>query len=254
MNQRKAALVSGSNALALPVVLIFLWVLLSRLCWIDSRFFPPPQSVLERRVAVFTRGDLMRDFLSSIVRNLLGGMAGGLLGFLFGLLVGASTTMERLVGPLLLFHRQVALFAWVPLLSAWLGGGDLGKCAFIAMAAFQPMLMNTWQGIRNMPQAYRELAQALTFNQYEFLRFIAIPAALPFIITGLRSALIYGWLATVGSELFMNIAPGIGARMNEGRDRFEMDLLLICLLLLGAFGFFLNASASLLQRRRYACS
>jgi sulfonate transport system permease protein len=242
------------RAFFLPAVLLFLWYVLSRLSWIDARFLPSPGSVLERFAAELTRGELLRDLISSILRVLAGSTIGVLLGFLLGLLIGASTIFERIAGPLLLFQRQIALFAWVPLLSAWLGGGELGKTAFISLAAFQPMLMNTWQGVRNTPQAYLELSRTFAFNRFEFFRFIAIPGAVPYILTGLRSALIYAWLATVGSELFMNIAPGIGSRMNEGRDRFEMDLLLVCLLLLGAFGFFLNASASLLERRQHASS
>ena len=58
-----------------------------------------------------------------------------------------------MLSPVLLVHRQIALFAWVPLLSMWFGGGEAGKVAFIALAAFQPTVINTWQGIAGIPQA-----------------------------------------------------------------------------------------------------
>jgi sulfonate transport system permease protein len=72
---------------------------------------------------------------------------------------------------------------------------------------------------------------------------------LPGIVTGLRSALIYSWLATVGAELFLDIAPGMGGRMNEGRDKFEMDLMLVALFVLAGLGLAFSQLASLIESR-----
>ena len=131
----------------------------------------------------------------------------------------------------------------------WFGGGEAGKIAFIALAAFQPTLINTWQGIAGIPASYRELADALLFKRLDFVRLIAVPGALPQIFTGIHAALIYAWLATIGAELLLNVAPGIAGRMNEGQRLFQMDLLLLCVLVLGAIGVVFNLGTGTLERR-----
>ncbi|WP_457810984.1 ABC transporter permease [Sinorhizobium meliloti] len=161
--------------------------------------------------------------------------------------LGFSSTAERIAGPCLLAFRQIALFACVPLLSAWFGGADAGKIAFIAIAGFQPVVINTWQGVKGLPPAYRELAEVLIFSRIDYVRLIALPAALPAIFTGLHAGLIHAWLATLGSELFLNVTPGIGGRLNEGSQLFEMDLLFLGIIILAVIGLFYNSSAVWLE-------
>lgn len=235
--------------LAVPIALLAIWELLAHAGAADQRFLPPLEEVAARGIEEFSRGGLGFNLLASLERDLIGFACGSMAGIALGLAIGFSRLIERLLGPVLLVHRQIALFAWVPLISMWFGGGEAGKVAFIALAAFQPTLINTWQGVSGIPRSYRELADVLTFGSLDFARIIAIPGALPQIFTGLHSALIYAWTATVGAELLLNIAPGIGGRMNEGQQLFHMDLLLLCILLLGGVGVVFNVIARSLEHR-----
>ncbi|TJW77825.1 MAG: ABC transporter permease [Mesorhizobium sp.] len=235
--------------LALPITLLTIWELLAHAGLADARFVPPLEAVVARGIAEFGDGGLGFNLLASLERDLIGFACGSVAGITLGLVIGFSRIIERLLGPVLLVHRQIALFAWVPLISMWFGGGEAGKVVFIALAAFQPALINTWQGVSGIPRSYRELADVLTFGWFDFAWIIAIPGALPQIFTGLHSALIYAWTATVGAELLLNIAPGLGGRMNEGQHLFHMDLLLLCILLLGGVGVVFNVVAGALEHR-----
>ncbi|ESZ08509.1 ABC transporter permease [Mesorhizobium sp. M0923] len=229
------------------IAVFLLWVASTRFGWVDLRFVPSPGAVFDRARTEFTTGTLLFDIAESLRRNLTGFTIGASAGLLLGLVLGFSRTVERVVGPTLLASRQVALFAWVPLISVWFGGADAGKIAFIAVAAFQPVVINTWQGVRGIPASYRELSDALLFSRVDFARLVAIPGALPAIFTGLHAALIYAWLATLGSELFLNVTPGIGGRLNEGSQLFETDLLFLGIIVLGAIGLFYNSLALWLE-------
>ncbi|SEI20253.1 sulfonate transport system permease protein [Rhizobium tibeticum] len=111
------------------------------------------------------------------------------------------------------------------------------------------MVINTWQGVRGLSPAYRELSDVLIFSRVDFVRLVALPGALPAIFTGLHAGLIYAWLATLGSELFLNVTPGIGGRLNEASQLFEMDLLFVGILILALIGLFYNSSAHWLETR-----
>jgi sulfonate transport system permease protein len=233
----------------LPVLLLVVWQVASVTGLADRNFLPPLQDLGTRFLNELTTGTLVTDLSLSLLRDLAGFVIGSLLGVGAGLALGFSPLAARIVGPSLLVHRQIALFAWVPLISVWFGAGEIGKVAFIAFAAFQPNVINTWQGVAAIPASQVELARALTFRRLDFIRFIALPGALPAIFTGLHAGLIYAWQATIAAELFMTIAPGLGGRLMEGRQLFQMDLVLVAILLMGIIGIVFNKLAVLVERR-----
>jgi sulfonate transport system permease protein len=247
MTIRVPALLAHGRAYVLPVSLLLIWEVAAHLRLIDPKFLPPLGMVAARGWSEFQDGNLISALFASLRRNLIGFVIGASLGLSCGIVMGLSAVARRLFGPLLLAHRQIALFAWIPLLSAWFGGGEAGKLAFIALAAFQPTLMNSWRGVADIPARYRELAAVLRFSRFDFIRMIALPGAMPEIFVGLRSALIYSWIATIGAELLLDIAPGLGGRMNEGQQLFEMDLLVFYLFVLGLMGVLLSLVALRLE-------
>ncbi len=246
---RVAAFPESVRPFVIPAILLIVWEILAHAGVANPIFFPTLEEVAARGVKEFNEGDLLGNVLASLQRDLIGFAAGSAVGVSLGLMIGFSPLFQRLLGPVLLVHRQIALFAWVPLISMWFGGGEAGKLVFIALAAFQPTLVNTWQGVANIPRGYRELARVLTYSWFDYVSLIGIPGALPGIFTGLHAALIYAWTATIGAELLLNIAPGLGGRMNEGQQLFHMDLLLLCIILLGSVGVIFNLLAATLERR-----
>jgi sulfonate transport system permease protein len=242
------------SPLLVPLGALAIWEAVSRLSRVSHELLPPPEKVAFRLWDGFAHGGMTGDLAASLLRELSGFVIGATGGVALGLLLGLSRPANRLLGPLFLGYRQVALFAWVPLLSMWFGGGEQGKVAFIALAAMAPAAVNTWRGTSTLPHSYIELSRVLMFRPLDYVRFVALPGALPAILTGLRSSLIAAWLATVGAELFLDVAPGLGGRMNEGRETFQMDLVLASVVLLGLLGLTFSrlavaAEKSLLKRR-----
>lgn len=166
-----------------------------------------------------------------------------------GTLLGLSRIADRIVLPCFNGIKQIALLAWIPLISVWFGFDEAAKVVFIALAAAIPVVLNTVEGMRAAPKALIEVANSLRLTRVQQLFRLYLPAALPSILTGIQLALIYSWLATVGSEYFMAVGPGIGGLIIAGRERFDMDLVLLGILLRGLIGFALNSLANQLGHR-----
>ena len=145
--------------------------------------------------------------------------------------------------------KAIAVFAWIPLIAIWFGFGEESKSAFVALAAFTPVVLNTDEGVRNTPRALLEVGAALEYGPWQRLRRIHLSAAVLSILTGLQLGLICAWLAIVGAEYFLAKGSGLGSVLLEGRDRFDMAQLLLGVTLLGGIGFCLNRLAAPLGAR-----
>jgi sulfonate transport system permease protein len=235
--------VLGSGAV-LPILLLSVWAASVHLGLLDVRLWSSPELVLAGGWAVLRDGSLAAALLASLKRDLLGFGIGAGLGLPLGLLLARVRLADRLLGPTLNATRQIALFAWVPFLSLWLGNGEQGRVAFIALGAFFPVLLNTHLGAARVEARYLEVTRVLCLKPHRKLLKVILPSALPAILTGLRLGLIYAWLATIGAEYMFATTSGVGAMMMDARDLFRMDLVILGMMVIGGVGLGLNALLS----------
>ncbi len=233
----------------LPASLILSWWLATRYGWIDSRLLAPIDKVLAAPFNPVVRKLVIEGLLASLGRNLEGALIGSFIGLLFGALLGFSRTADRTLGPSFHVFRQIAMFAWIPLLTAWFGIGEATRILFISIAAFKPMVMNTQEGIRSVPAAYLEVGRAMCLSRWQMLRKVILPAALPSSLTGLQLAFIASWLATIGVETLVSFSVGVGSILREGQEHFHMEVLFFGIILIGALGFVFNSLVNVGSRR-----
>jgi sulfonate transport system permease protein len=237
------------RGLVVPGTLLLAWVLASQMKLVDPRLLVPPSRVL---TVPFTDPDGSTIWLSlaaSVARMLTGFAIGAGLGAALGFVMGVSRFGQRLIGPSFNALRQITLFAWIPLLTAWFGNGEAAKLVFIAMSAFFPMALNTLQGLREVPIAYLELAQALRLRPWTKFARLLLPAALPAIAMGIELSLIGAWIGTVGAEYAMGFGRGIGIYLAEGREQFRMDIVIVGALALALVGYVMNLGFHLALKR-----
>jgi sulfonate transport system permease protein len=237
------------RALALPAAFVGVWILLSRTGWIDPRLLVPPGRIL---LVPFVDPDgrtLWPALVASLCRMMGGFTTGAGLGMAVGFAMGISLIGRRAIGPSFNVLRQITLFAWIPLLTAWFGNGESAKLVFIAMSAFFPMALNTFQGLRDVPAPYLDLAKALRLSRRSRMTQLLLPAALPAISTGVELALIGAWIGTVSAEYAMGFGRGIGIYLAEGREQFRMDIVIVGALMLALVGYAINLAFRLALRR-----
>ncbi|WP_370600435.1 ABC transporter permease [Pseudomonas nitroreducens] len=233
----------------LPLALLALWQAASAFDWVDPAILASPASVAVALWQGLLDGSLPGALLASLKRTLGGLLLGGALGFALGLTLGLLRPAERLLGPSFAALRQVAIFAWVPLLTAWFGLGETAKVVFVGLAAFFPLLLATQRGVASLPPQLSEAALALRLSPWQRLRRLVLPGAAPSVFAGIRLALIYAWLGTIGAEYFMPSNGGIGSLMIGAQQLFRMDLVGAGMLLVGLTGALLAALGHRIEAR-----
>lgn len=237
------------HAFHLPLILLVLWQLASHRGWIDSTLFSSPLAVAQRFMAGAVSGELPIAMLASLGRAFAGGALGIAIGLLCGLLLALRPRAGQILTPTLNVLRHIALFAWLPLLTAWVGNDNGGKIVFIALASFFPMFFSTLQAVSQRDPQLDEVAKVLRFAPLTRLRALILPGAAPGIFAGLRLALIYAWLGNIGAEYFMSSGTGIGSLMINAQQLLDMPTILCGMVLIGITGAALDKAGRLLESR-----
>lgn len=235
---------------ALPLAALLAWGAASALGWTNPRLVPPPQAVLAAAWNAATDSRFVAGVAASLLRDIAGFTLGAGAGLVLGLALGLSHWAERLVAPSFHVLRQVALFAWLPLLASVLGNGEPTRIVFIALSAFYPVALASFEGVRAIPPAQRELARVYGLTAPQRLRRLVLPGAAPQILTGLHLGLISAWLATIGAEyLLPKQGVGLGDAILRGRAVFDVALVLFGMLVVGAVGASLDRAAGRVEAR-----
>jgi sulfonate transport system permease protein len=233
------------RAWLVPLGLLVLWFVLTEL----TRFFPPnqlpsPVSVFRTAVELASDGSLFRHIGASASRVLLGFVIGGALGALVGVAVGVWRGAAQALDPTLQAIRNIPSLAWVPFLLLWLGIDEAPKLTLIAIGAFFPVYVNTVAGIRQTDRKWVEVGHAFGLSRAAQIRRIILPAALPYLLAGLRIGLGQSWLFLVAAELIAS-TRGLGFMLIDGQNSARPDIMLVSILLLAVLG---KLTDSLLQR------
>ena len=222
--------------LAFPLALLILWQLSSFYGWLPDQILPAPSLVWQTLQDRINDGTLWDDTSVSLLRVLRGFTLGAGIGLALGGALAASPRVHNYLNPLFLAVSQVPVLGWVPLLILVIGIDEGLKNSLVALSVFIPVTLGTYQGIRDVPFAYREVGQVLTFSRLQTLNTIILPAAVPAIFTGLREGLSNGWQTLVAVELLAS-TEGLGFQMAYGRQLFQLELVIAAMLVIGLIGF-----------------
>jgi len=155
------------------------------------------------------RVTLQGSLLISTYRVLIGIAVGGSLGVLAGLLMGWSRAVDEYAHPIYILFRSIPPLALITYVMLWLGHGTAHVLLPIIYAVFTVVVIPTYHGVRDVADIYVKAARALGAGGRLLLSRVVLPAAGPFVLSGLRYALIIAWMTTVGVEMLM-ADEGIG--------------------------------------------
>jgi len=183
--------------------------------------------------------------LTSLQRVAVGYGLAGVIGIALGTVIGQSVWAMRGLDPIFQVLRTISPLAWLPISLAAFRDSQPSAIFVIFITSVWPIIINTAVGIRNIPQDYRNVALVLRLNPLEFFAKIMIPAAAPYIFTGLRIGIGLSWLAIVAAEMLTG-GVGIGFFIWDAWNSSRIPDIVVALVYIGGVGFLLDRLVALI--------
>jgi len=232
-----------------PVLLTLLFFIAwQALCSGPGSNLPPPTQVWAESSELilrpfYIRGGLDRGLglhlFASLERVAMGFVLAAIAGVALGLLVGTSDFAMRGLDPIFQVLRTVPPLAWLPLSLAAFREATPSAIFVIFITAIWPIIINTAVGVRNVPQDYRNVAAVIRLRGPAFFWRIVLPAAAPYIFTGLRIGIGLAWLAIIAAEMLIG-GVGIGFFIWDAWNSSHLSDIFVALFYVGITGFVLD--------------
>lgn len=219
------------------VLLLAAWGLAVTAFKVPEYLLPAPKDVIARLVA--DRSLLRTDALVTIQEIVLGFGLTIVTAIPLGLLVALSATAKRIVYPLLVFIQLVPKIAIAPLFLVWFGFGMESKVVLTVLMTFFPLLLASVSGFQILDTQLLYLTRSMGASGLQTFRFLRLPAALPVIFSGLKTAATIAATAAIVAE-FVGANQGLGYQLLQGTSTLDTQLIFAILLLLTFIGIALN--------------
>src|SRR5262249_11148331 len=204
---------------------------------------PPLPTVARTLVATVRDGSMLLHAAHTLYRVVVGLALAVAIGLPLGILMGRFAAVERFVMPLASALMPIPSLAWVPVFILWFGLGDIVAILIVFYAAIFPLLLNAWSGVRAVSPLWLRAAQAMGADERSLFWKVILPGASPFIITGLRQAVLRSWIAVVGAEMLAASDWGLGSVIFDAKEFLNADVMLAALAVIGCIGFLIERVA-----------
>lgn len=234
-------------SVASPLGLLLIWELAARFGAIDTRFFPAPSSIMVELGAMARSGELAMHTWASMERLFWGTLIGGLPALVLGIAMGLNRTVRALIDPLIAATYPVPKSAILPLALLIFGLGEASKIFMVAIGVFFPVVINATTGVREINKIYLDVGRNFKASRWNTFRTIALPGALPVIMTGFKLGIGIGLVLIAIAEM-MGAKSGLGYLIWSAWTTFAVEQMYAGLFMIALIGFLLTLALNELER------
>ena len=230
------------------LVLAAFWELAVQGGLVSRLALPPLASVLDAWRDLLGSGELLGNAVASVYRAVLGLTAEIVIGGALGLAMATSRVARIVANPLVQIFYPMPKSALIPLMLIWFGFGDLSKIVLIFLGCLLPVIVSTYNGARGVEDRLVWSARALGASEREIVWDVRLPAALPEILNGVRTALAFAFILMVSSELII-ARDGLGYMIGTLGDGGAYPFMFAVILTVVALGFLADRAFGAAARR-----
>ncbi len=186
---------------------------------------PAPAQVVEYLKTAAQDGTLYHATIITMRRLLIGYVIGIIGGLPLGFLTARWKVFNDTIGTLALGLQTLPSVCWVPLALLWFGQSEAAMLFVVVMGTLWSVVIATDTGVRNVPPIYRRAALTMGSKRLHMWFKVIFPAALPFIVSGMKQGWAFAWRSLMAAEIFVTILTGfgLGQLLHYGRELSAMD-------------------------------
>ncbi|WP_425439537.1 nitrate ABC transporter permease [Pollutimonas bauzanensis] len=188
------------------------------------------------------------NILASLGRVALGFALAAAIGIPTGFLIGRVPALNAICSPVISLLRPVSPLAWLPLGLLLFKAANPAAIWAIFICSIWPMIINTAEGVRRVPQDYLNVARVLDLSEWKVFTRILLPSVLPYVMTGVRLSIGTAWLVIVAAEMLTG-GTGLGFWLWDEWNNLNVQNILIAVLVIGVVGLALDLILLALARR-----
>jgi ABC-type nitrate/sulfonate/bicarbonate transport system permease component len=211
-------------------------------------FFTVPSHIAGTLWTMFATGSIWAPLGVSASAFAIGLLLAIVVGLPLGVLLGRSPTLNAMVDPFITAFNATPRLVFLPLLMLWFGIGIWSKVAVVFLGALFPLLINTYEGVRNADRLLINVVRAFGAGEWDIARLVVVPNSLPFIIVGLRLAIGRAVLGVVVAEFFGS-QDGLGVVMVRAASQFKVDIVFAGLIVFAALSLIMTGLVKVLEDR-----
>lgn len=228
-------LLVASGFFALLVVVWHLLVLAE--IW-SPVLLPGPVSVAQYLWSAATDGTLAEAIWVTMTRLMIGYLIGCVIGLPLGMLTARSKTLNDTLGVLALGLQTLPSVCWVPLALLWFGQSESAMLFVVIMGTLWSVLIAVDNGVRNLPPMYTRAARTMGSTGFHTLRYVILPASMPYVISGMKQGWAFAWRSLMAAEIYVTLLTGygLGHLLHFGRELNAMDQVTAIMLVIVLIG------------------
>lgn len=246
------------NYLWLSVLSICLFVFVWFICCdvmnlTKSSTLPGPVTVVKTFVNKLTStapdGATLFQHIFSSLKIAMGGWAAGIIiGTPLGIAMAWYKKVDLFVRPVFDLVRPVPGLAWIPLMILLFGIGITSKIVTVFLSSFVPCVLNSYTGVRQTKDVHLWVGQTFGASNFQMLMHIAVPTALPLVMTGVRVALGASWTCIVAAEMLAS-TEGLGYMIQQARGIYRPDIIICGMITIGVIGALFSYVLTLIENK-----
>lgn len=232
-----------------PLLLLALWQLAISAHWVKPVLLPPPGETLEFLWQAFASGSIWPDLQATVWRTLASFGIAVAIGLPLGVMLGSAEGAYRSVEFVIDFFRSTPSSALIPLFMLIFGITDLNKIAIASFGAMLIVLFNSAYGVMNAKKTRLMAAQIMGVSRWHVFKDVMLMESLPQTFVGLRSAVSMALVIVIVAEMFIGSETGLGHRIIDAQQIFNVKDMYTSILVTGALGYGLNLVFMLTEKK-----
>ncbi len=211
-------------------------------------FFAVPSDIAGTLWRMFATGAIWEPLGVSATGFAIGLVFAIVAGLPLGILLGRSTTLNAMFDPFITAFNATPRLVFLPLLMLWFGIGLWSKVAIVFLGALFPLLINTYEGVRNADKLLINVVRSFGAKEWDIARLVVVPNSLPFIVVGLRLAIGRAVIGVVVAEFF-GAQDGLGVVMVRAASQFKVDVVFAGLIVFAVLSLVMTGLVKLVEDR-----